>query len=276
MPLEYVGELTGAFLNSRQLMSEEFASKFVGTVGAIVTERLTGMTDKEMKELDKDSLAEVLYSFRCFLALGTEEAEAARQIEEMQLSFAVRFLKTTYLEKRLKGVSDLRALLERAHAGAVLQRQRQKAVDARVQLQRPLTHIVGPEGQKIRPTSYLDQSLLRDFLVREKVAETLFGEGAHPEILKRAAPVLRFLCEQGAATQEIIDMVWSCQQGKHEETVRVVYGLIKEVVTDMPPELVASLFAKVAQQPPDDYSEMYVEFLKDFTVRALGADEDAS
>jgi hypothetical protein len=56
----------------------------------------------------------------------------------------------------------------------------------------------------------------------------------------------------------------------------VVYGLINEVVSDMPSELVATLFAKVAQQPADDYSEMYVEFLKDFTVRALGADEDAS
>ena len=64
MPLEYLGDLTGAFLNSRQLMSEEFASKFVGSVSAIVTERLMGMTDKEMKELDKDSLAEVLWSFR--------------------------------------------------------------------------------------------------------------------------------------------------------------------------------------------------------------------
>jgi hypothetical protein len=116
----------------------------------------------------------------------------------------------------------------------------------RVQLQRPLTHIIGAEGQKIRPTQYLDQPLLRDYIVKEKVAETLFGEGAHPEILKRAAPVLRFLCEHGAISQEIIDMVWSCQQGKHEETVRVVYGLINEVVTDIPSELVATLFAKVA------------------------------
>lgn len=71
-------------------------------------------------------------------------------------------------------------------------------------------------------------------------------------------------------------MVWSCQQGKHEETVRVVYGLINEVVTDIPAELVTTLFAKVAQQPAEEYSEMYIEFLKEFTLRALGADEAAS
>lgn len=129
MPLEFLGDLTGAFLNSRQLMSEEFASKFVGQISAIVIERLLGMTDKEIKELDKDGLAEVLYSFKCFLTLGTEDNEASRQIEDIQLSFAVRFLKTTYLEKRLKGVSDLRNLIERAHARAVLGKQRQKAID---------------------------------------------------------------------------------------------------------------------------------------------------
>jgi len=78
MPLEFLGDLTGAFLNSRQLMSEEFASKFVGQISAIVIERLLGMTDKEIKELDKDGLAEVLYSFKCFLTLGTEDNEASR------------------------------------------------------------------------------------------------------------------------------------------------------------------------------------------------------
>lgn len=71
-------------------------------------------------------------------------------------------------------------------------------------------------------------------------------------------------------------MVWSCQQGKHEETVRVVYGLINEVVGDLPTDLLTTLFAKVAQQPAEEYSEMYIEFLKEFTLKALGADEAVS
>lgn len=75
---------------------------------------------------------------------------------------------------------------------------------------------------------------LRDWLLKEQVAEVLFGEGAHPEVLKRAAPVLGFLGRQGALTAPIVDLVWKCQQGKHEETVRVVYGLINAVVEDLP------------------------------------------
>jgi hypothetical protein len=132
MPLEFLGDLTGAFLNARLLMSEEFAAKFVDEVSAIVNERLMGMTDKEIKELDKEGLPDVLASYRTFLALAKDDGETAKQIEEMQLSLAVRFLKTTYLEKRLKGVGDLRHLVEKVHARAVLQRSRQKALDMKV------------------------------------------------------------------------------------------------------------------------------------------------
>lgn len=71
-------------------------------------------------------------------------------------------------------------------------------------------------------------------------------------------------------------MVWNCQQGKHEETVRVVYGLINEVVSDIPSHLVKYLFDKISQQPSEEYSEMFVEFLKDFTMSALGAENDVS
>ena len=63
-------------------------------------------------------------------------------------------------------------------------------------------------------------------MIQEKVAETLFAEGSHPELLKGAAPIVRFLCQQNAINQEIVDMIWKCQQGKHEEMVRTVYNLI--------------------------------------------------
>ena len=119
----------------------------------------------------------------------------------------------------------------------------------------------------------MDQTIVKDYILKEKVAETLFGEGAHSEILKRAAPIIRFLCQQGAITQQIIDMIWNCQQGKHEETVRVVYALINEVVPNIPEPLLDNLFAKISSVPQDQYQEMYLDFLKEFTIRALGTSE---
>ena len=60
----------------------------------------------------------------------------------MQLTFSVRFMKTTYLEKRLKGISDLRTLIERVDAKAIFENTEKKI--------RPF--ILGSEGNKIKPT----------------------------------------------------------------------------------------------------------------------------
>ena len=122
LPLDLLGELTAPFLNCGGLMSKSFASSFVQEVQDIVTQRLMGMRDKEIKELDKDSLASVLAAFRPFLQLAKTDSEISELLEQIQLSFATRFLKTTYLEKRLQGITDLRQLVERADARFLLER----------------------------------------------------------------------------------------------------------------------------------------------------------
>jgi hypothetical protein len=156
-----------------------------------------GMRNKEIKELDKDSLPAVFQSYRSFLQLAKSEEEIAELVEQIQLSFASRFLKTTFLEKRLKGVSDIRQLIERVEARATLDKQKRKAAELGTQT-RLAGYVLGIGGQKVRPTHFLDIARLRDWIVKEEVAETLFGEGAHPEIVKRAAPVLRFLSQHGS------------------------------------------------------------------------------
>jgi len=168
-------------------------------------------------------------------------------------------------------VSDIRQLIERVAARQQLEAQKRKLAESGLPASRPTHYVIGAGGLKIRPTQHLDGATLKEWLIKEKVAETLFGDGAHPEVLKRAAPVLRFLSQEGALTQEIVDLVWKCQQGKHEETVRVVYGLINEVVEDLPPALLDSLFQKISEVPRSEYSEMYLLFLKDYTLRALDA-----
>ena len=55
----------------------------------------------------------------------------------------------------------------------------------------------------------------------------------------------------------------------------MVYTLINEVVEDLSPPLLEALHAKIAEVPPAQYSEMYLAFLKEFTLKALEARERA-
>jgi hypothetical protein len=53
----------------------------------------------------------------------------------------------------------------------------------------------------------------------------------------------------------------------------VVYALINEVVPNLPEPLLDNLFAKISSVPQDQYQEMYLDFLKEFTIRALGTSD---
>ena len=64
-------------------------------------------------------------------------------------------------------------------------------------------------------------------------------------------------------------MIWKCQQGEHEENVRVVFGLIIEIAIDLPSNLLDSLFEKISAIPESQYSEMYLLFIKNFTIKAF-------
>jgi hypothetical protein len=74
-------------------------------------------------------------------------------------------------------------------------------------------------------------------------------------------------------TPEIIDRIWQCQSGKHQETVRVIYDVITEMLPDLPINLTKFLFEKVNQVKPDAYNEMYLQFVKTFTIKAFDSEE---
>jgi hypothetical protein len=49
--------------------------------------------------------------------MSFNEEQTAELIEMNQLHIALRFLKSTYLEKRLKGISDIKNMIERVELG---------------------------------------------------------------------------------------------------------------------------------------------------------------
>jgi hypothetical protein len=63
-------------------------------------------------------------------------------------------------------------------------------------------------GQKIYPTLYIDVIFLKEWIIKEKIAENLFSEGSHPEMFKRSVPIIKVLCKYNGITQEVVDLIW--------------------------------------------------------------------
>ena len=78
-----------------------------------IFKRLDSIGDRDLKELDKDLIARTLRNMKEFLMLHYGQEEANKMIDTTELLMALRFLKTPYMEKRLKGLNEIKAIVEK-------------------------------------------------------------------------------------------------------------------------------------------------------------------
>ena len=81
IPLDMISLLTMPFRSCSQIFSEEFATFFVDNIKDIICKRLNNMTDKEVKELDKEIVGRVLFDLKDILTLSYNDTKAAEIIE---------------------------------------------------------------------------------------------------------------------------------------------------------------------------------------------------
>lgn len=107
------------------------------------------------------------------------------------------------------------------------------------------------------------------WLKQNNVLEVIFGDNAHTEIVKRANVLLQFYAKQskGYLDQDIIDLTWKCQDGKHEEMVRCIQKLIIQVLPCVQLQVCDNYFTKIQQEKKFD--EKFLNFLNAFTVHSL-------
>jgi hypothetical protein len=96
--------LTFPFRSCEAILNLEFAQNFIGEVKSAVLDRFFNMTDKELKDIEKDSISKILRDMKEFLKLGMNEEETDKIVEHTQLAMSLKFLKSEYLEKKLKGI----------------------------------------------------------------------------------------------------------------------------------------------------------------------------
>ncbi len=88
-------------------------------------------------------------------------------------------------------------------------------------------------AHKEKPPKFVSAESLKQWLLDQKVLEIIFGESTHVEIVKRSSSVIIFLAKEGALPNEVVDIVWRFQIGKHEDMVRVVHSTIQEILPEV-------------------------------------------
>jgi ubiquitin carboxyl-terminal hydrolase 9/24 len=183
------------------------------------------ITEKELKEMDKESVSRVLKELKDFFTLSMTDIQTAEFIEINQLNMSLRFLRSTYLEKKLKGLQEIKSMISSIEAAQNIAQQRLRLQNnpqyaGRMNMDFDMINL------KEKPPKYITAESLKDWILSQKVLEIVFGENTHVEIVKRSSCILKFLAKQGSLPPESVDLLWKCQLGKHEDMVRVVYSTI--------------------------------------------------
>jgi ubiquitin carboxyl-terminal hydrolase 9/24 len=112
-PFSIISYITRPFKNLNLMLTPEFAKLFSSRVSELTVQRLQNMSEKEVKNCSKEQVESVLFYLNQILTIGMTENERSWVIETTELNIALRFLKSSNLEKRLKGLQDIKTMIER-------------------------------------------------------------------------------------------------------------------------------------------------------------------
>ena len=193
IPLEMFSLMTLPFRNCNEIFAKTFANQFVLSIRDIVMNRLRNMTEKELKEIDKESVSFMLLNLKDFLTLSLDDIQTAEIIEQNQLMISLRFLKSTYLEKRLKGITDIKTMIERIEQAIKLNSMKNVQIMQKFKGNNMDVDMVG--NKILKPPKWLTAETMKDWILNEKILDIVYGESTHLEIVKRSGCILKFLAK---------------------------------------------------------------------------------
>jgi ubiquitin carboxyl-terminal hydrolase 9/24 len=171
------------------MLTPEFAKLFSSRVSELIVKRLQNMSEKEVKNCSKDQVEHVLYDLNQILTIGMTVNERSWVIETTELNIALRFLKSSNLEKRLKGLQDIKTMVER-----VVKTHRSNKIQQKISNWKSINDAEN-DFNKLADTGYFTIPLMYKWLKENKVIETIVGEGAHLEIVKRSESIISFVAK---------------------------------------------------------------------------------
>ena len=234
IPLPLFVKFLHPFRNTLHYISPEFTSEIVPKFKKLFIREISEMEEKQLKNMSKDQAFKLVDSLSDFLDVHYPPEEKFKIIEVNQLQLALKYLKCPYLEKRLRGITEINKMIEKVtqpqYSGydvRDMKRHYQKA-----------------------SAKYFTGSTLSEWIIRNDLLGIIMGKSSHAEILRRylsiyiyckyiyrSAEVLKLLADEQRITNDILGQVWQCQTGKHEDIVRVIYDTIIDILDNLPIEV---------------------------------------
>lgn len=218
-----------------------------------ITRRLGYISDKEIKDLDRDILVKFLSRSQALLVHYYPQDDVYLLTETAELDLSLRFLTCPYFEKRLRGINEIKELTEK--------------IDMYEHFERNPQQYSAIYSQKM--TKRLSAKMFLEWIDKNKIFELILGDSIHIEIIKRTHEILKFLAKYESLPLNLLDLIWNARIGKHEAIAIGIDNLIIEIADILDEKGIEYLKKKIDSIPDEEQNELTLNLIKEFALKTL-------
>ena len=191
MPIRIVNKVFRLAWVLLQHLRQPQAGQLANAVAKFVRFRFTAIDEREIKDLDKDLAIKALHRGVQALYGYLNTYEVLRLKEELHLEIALKYFRSPFLEKKLKGITEIKEISEKVDASMCATDNSQRTIN------------------------YLTSDIYINWIAKERVLETLLGDSIHIELIKRCHDIIKFLCKYNRFPLDLIETIFDSLQNKH-------------------------------------------------------------
>lgn len=113
MPLQMVERLLIEITPVLYEAEKAFAKELMEDIRKALMERLTNISESEIKELDRDIIKKTLDTIRSYHKAVYDATRADETVELLELQLAEKFIRSPFLERRVRGINDLKVMVSK-------------------------------------------------------------------------------------------------------------------------------------------------------------------
>ena len=251
-PLPIVSKIIEVFGKIYKRLNEHSRLFYISELEKRVVQRIKTISDTEIKELELESLYEVLNLLEDILSF-LEDKDVMEEFykfrETQELNIYLRLIDSPSFEKKLKGINEIREFISRIE----------------------YTYQVNddPQVQK-KPVKYMTAEKFIEWVLENKLINLIYEKYGHIELIKKSIKIQKFIAEfADNFPQSLIDLIWNSFKDKHEEVIKAIYENIIELAPDLSFDAAQRMYSKFLTVKYENYDEDFVDLIGRFTQKCL-------
>ncbi len=237
MPFEFIDNLP--IFSIQPFLDPGFSNNFYSQLREGIMKRVEMVDEKEIKDLKLDAATKVLIRVR---DAGQSNVEENKKMERAELNIALKFVRSPFLEKRIRGMNEIDRIIELVKDDEI----------CKMNTKREMTGIE-----------------MAEWLIQSQLIEQVLEERPHVELIKRCPKILTFLATHGQIPEKYLNKLWQATKGKHDSILKAAYNVIIELAQELTEAHNDYLFEKFREIPITSYTSEFLHMLKEFTISAI-------